>query len=82
MRGNWEGYQRCAEEDVPPVLFWVLSDFEPKGYEVWYGNTGPELKQWGAPFRRIKDKRKQVVTYYRFIRGGAPKERARDSIED
>ena len=66
---RWEGYSRCKPEAVPSSVCWYPSAFQPNGYHVWYGGVGDSQYEWGAPFRRIDDLRKDSVTFYQFKRG-------------
>lgn len=66
---RWEGYKRCKPEAVPPSVVWYPSEFQPRGYHVWYGDTFEGAHAWGAAFRRIDDLRKNAITFYVFKRG-------------
>ena len=64
---RWEGYSRCKAP--PSTVCWYPSEFQPNGYHVWYGDTFEGQHEWGAPFRRIDDLRKNMITFYQFKRG-------------
>ena len=66
---RWEGYKRCQPAQVPASVVWYPSEWQPTGYHVWYGDTFAGAHEWGAPFRRIDDLRKDTITFYQFKRG-------------
>ena len=54
---------------MPAAVVWYPSEWQPRGYHVWYGDTFEAAHAWGAAFRRIDDLRKDTITFYQFARG-------------
>lgn len=63
-----EGYKNCRAEEVPADTVWT--DYERSGPKVllsWGGGT-----MWGAPFRRLFDKKSRRVQHARYINDDEP----------
>jgi hypothetical protein len=71
----WEGYGKMRAEDVPEGTRFDASELKSKRYAVAFGGPSDSVEPhgWGAPFRRVTDRKTGIVTFSRYRRVPPPR---------
>lgn len=70
---RWETYERCQPRDVPEGIIWTEtagSRIAGGRHRVAFGGPSDcaQRHEWGAPFRRIYDRKTRIATFFVYKR--------------
>lgn len=76
----WEGYGKCLPSSIPRGIRFDVNPTTPaRRYEVSFGGPAdhPGVYQWGAPYRRVVDRKHWTVLFSKYRRVPPPGDRQR-----